>query len=727
MKINRLYIENFLCYSSCHLDFSKFSSALILGKINDSDSKSNGAGKTTIFKAIEYVLFNKVDIKLESIIRDDTDKCIVSLDFEINGKEYRLIRSRNRKGTSDLNLLERTDNVVEISDVIVLPSKSEAWLNISSRRTSDTENDLFKLIKINYEAFKGTVYFMQRDMSGLTTVGAAPRKALLKEMLGLAVYSKLEKIAKEEVSSLSKKIDKNRLLIDSLGEIDNHINDLKVKLSETLTESAIKESELAIVESDISDLNLKISELNVNYNSLSNDFKILALKNQVIWSEKDKLETTLKDLQSKKVAIVATAKSLIDTIKDIKEKLLKISEYDFNNIDILQNRANDLNDKIVVLNVTVQNNMSTYSDLNVPLPNGSECNHCRQPLSDTHRKICQEQINEKLKNCQEIIKKAKVEIVSSTEALNIVKKQYNQLISVKKEFDNLTIVIEHKEKDLLEKRAIHEEIVSSIKISNNELEANKKLLEELTTATELQESIDKVSTEIKGFNQNISLLNNKKLSINKELSHLNNTVAVINHNIDQKNSDNVKKITLSAQLKTLEEEYFGYSLVLTGFSPSGIPSLIIQNVLDDLQIEANNMLNQIKPGLQLGFIVEKTKDDGTQDDTLDIKYYVNGKDREFNQLSGAMKVSATFSLKLGLSSLLQKRMGTDIKFLLLDEIEDSLDKAGVDAFADIVKFFQKDFTILVITHNDYLKDKFASAILVEQDADMISTAKIISL
>jgi len=91
-----------------------------------------------------------------------------------------------------------------------------------------------------------------------------------------------------------------------------------------------------------------------------------------------------------------------------------------------------------------------------------------------------------------------------------------------------------------------------------------------------------------------------------------------------------------------------------------------------------------------------------------------------------MRLAVAFSLKLGLSFVLQNRIGTDIKFLLLDEIDQSLDKASVDAFADIVKFFQKDFTILVITHNDRLKDKFSHAILVEQDMNMVSRAKVVS-
>ena len=103
------------------------------------------------------------------------------------------------------------------------------------------------------------------------------------------------------------------------------------------------------------------------------------------------------------------------------------------------------------------------------------------------------------------------------------------------------------------------------------------------------------------------------------------------------------------------------------------------------EIEANKLLSQLKPDLQLSFVIEKTKGDGTQDDTLDINYLYNGKERDYEQLSGAMKLAVTFSLKLGLSFLLQNMIGTNIKFLLLDEIDQSLDKASVDAFADIVK------------------------------------------
>ena len=49
MNLIRLYIENFMCHESSYIDFSQFSSALIIGKVENNELHSNGVGKTTIF------------------------------------------------------------------------------------------------------------------------------------------------------------------------------------------------------------------------------------------------------------------------------------------------------------------------------------------------------------------------------------------------------------------------------------------------------------------------------------------------------------------------------------------------------------------------------------------------------------------------------------------------------------------------------------------------------
>ena len=107
MKLLRLYIENFMCHEYSYIDFSQFNSALIIGKVENNELYSNGVGKTTIFKAIEYCLFNQADINLDKIIREDANQSKITIDFLSSDIEYRVIRTRTKKGSTDLSLYER--------------------------------------------------------------------------------------------------------------------------------------------------------------------------------------------------------------------------------------------------------------------------------------------------------------------------------------------------------------------------------------------------------------------------------------------------------------------------------------------------------------------------------------------------------------------------------------------------------------------------------------------
>ncbi len=235
MKPIRLYINNFMCYDRGYIDFSKFNTALIVGKVSNSDLYSNGVGKTTIFKAIEYVLFNQAAIGLEHIIRDDMPSCNVVFDFSVDNKEYRLSRSRTKKGSADLTFLER--NTIDGTEYEVYHSTKyepfldkkntkNYWKDLSGSRAGDTEKDLLKLIKINHKSFRSTVLFPQHDITGLATATPEKRRGILKDALNLAIYSKLEKIAKEELSSIDKDIFKYKTLIESLGYPYNDIIEL---------------------------------------------------------------------------------------------------------------------------------------------------------------------------------------------------------------------------------------------------------------------------------------------------------------------------------------------------------------------------------------------------------------------------------------------------------------------------------------------------------------------
>jgi DNA repair exonuclease SbcCD ATPase subunit len=93
-------------------------------------------------------------------------------------------------------------------------------------------------------------------------------------------------------------------------------------------------------------------------------------------------------------------------------------------------------------------------------------------------------------------------------------------------------------------------------------------------------------------------------------------------------------------------------------------------------------------------------------------------------LSYGQQVYLALAFKRGVSKVIQKRMGVDLKLLQFDEVDASLDESGVEAFSDAIKKWQKDHFIFVITHNKFLKDKFNTIICVEESG-LGSTCKIV--
>lgn len=736
---SRLYGQDFMCYDDFYIDFNQFSAALIVGKQENNSEVSNGVGKTTLFRSMEYVLFNYSDVIIENIIRDDSDRCSVTFDFIVNGQEYRLTRTRTRKGTTDLTLYSRTAlagsdeealHTIKNDKYIPIEDKEQKyWKDISGRRAADTEKELAKLIKVNLKSFRIFVHFMQHDFSGLTTATPEKRKAILKDALNLVIYAKLEKIAKEKASALTKEADRFKTLIESLGDPDKAIAELVQKLVVVEQDLSTRSGNIGNCEVTLAQLNEKVAKLVSEHANLESKFSNLLNKEKSLNTEKTRVETSIKEYTTKKSNIIQAAKETVADLKELEATQLKLIELDFNKIDILSEQIVANKEKMAQLNLTIQNDVARSEKLKKPIPADGECEECRQPITAEHRTICQKKIRLELEEKTVNIRNCKKEIVSLTSENTVYQQDITRLTLSKQHLESINNKIATRKKEVADKRAIHDEYKALLDKFNQELEDKIKELDDVAKelakssiqeAKALEKQIQEEKLQVRQAETQLALAN-------KEFAHFSSAKAVIQHELNQKTEEKRKKIEHTKTLGELEAKLKMYPMVIQAFSSTGIPNLIIQNVLDDLQQEANSLLAQLKPGLQLSFVIEKTVEKtGDQADTLDIHYTHNGKKRYYENISGAMQLAVNFSLKLGLSFLLQKLSGVDVKFLLLDEIDQSLDKASVDFFADIVKFFQKDYTILVITHNDRLKDKFSHAILVEQDINMVSRARVVS-
>ena len=99
VKFTKVTIHHFLSFDHAELDLTDKGYCLVSGvNKNPKDSaKSNGAGKSTIFNAISYVLTGETLQGLKSNLGNIyfNDGCWVSLNFTIDGHEYTLLRSKD--------------------------------------------------------------------------------------------------------------------------------------------------------------------------------------------------------------------------------------------------------------------------------------------------------------------------------------------------------------------------------------------------------------------------------------------------------------------------------------------------------------------------------------------------------------------------------------------------------------------------------------------------------
>lgn len=730
---NRLYIENFACYDFAYVDMTEFKSAVIVGKIGDNDMYSNGVGKTTIFNSIEYVLYNQSNVNMEKIIRDDTNKCTVTFDFIIDEQEYRISRARTRNGTTDLSLLKRNSvpgDAYHDSNFKPLTTKSASlklyWEDISGRRASDTEKDIANLIKLNYTSFRSTVHFVQDDFTGLTTASPTDRKKIFKTALDLAIYAQLEKFAKDEYSSITKNIDKNNILISNYGygDIESDLLSLKNKLANVSSELDTKSSDLLKVSDTIKNYESDISELNKEHFELTNKNSSLIQKKKELNMAIFRTESSLTEYKNKKSSLSKAAKLILEDIKEL-ESLTK--DGDFSKIQSLESDIELNKSEIANINAKINVEKSKLDGLMIPVPDDSICKHCRQSLSDEHKELCKSQVSNDIKLCKSNIDDYNLTVKDLNFKLNSIRSELNDLKSKKSSYDRNISLLSLKNNEVSDKREMFKEFGSLY----------EKTLSEMV---ELRSKLDQIDIDIKASSSDKAKLISEKIQdlVSKQqeiktlasvlladVNSLSNSKAIILHDIESKNKSIIDRDKLIKISKDLEIRSKTYPLVIQAFSSTGIPNFIIQGVLDDLQIETNKLLMQLKPGLQMQFSIEKINSKNEAADTLDINYSINGRERQFEQLSGGMRLAATFSLKIGLSIILQRILGIEFKFLLLDEVDKSLDRAGVDSFANIVKHFQEEYKIIIISHSDQLKDKFSHAILVQQNLNMVSSAKVV--
>jgi len=188
-----------------------------------------------------------------------------------------------------------------------------------------------------------------------------------------------------------------------------------------------------------------------------------------------------------------------------------------------------------------------------------------------------------------------------------------------------------------------------------------------------------------------------------------------------------EKKEIKKELEESKREQNIYEKLMVALGKNGIQALIIENVLPEIEEEANNLLAKLTNN-STQITIESLRDlkSGKIKETLDLKISDELGIRDYELYSGGESFRIDFSLRIALSKLLTRRAGTKLRTLVMDEGFGTQDEEGLDNLVQAIQSISDDFDkILVITHLESLKDAFPVRIEVTKHPETGSRYEII--
>jgi exonuclease SbcC len=176
---------------------------------------------------------------------------------------------------------------------------------------------------------------------------------------------------------------------------------------------------------------------------------------------------------------------------------------------------------------------------------------------------------------------------------------------------------------------------------------------------------------------------------------------------------------LEVERRQSADQVAQYKQLERAFGKDGVPALLIEQALPQIETKANEILDRLTMGdMSVRFVTQAKYKDKSRDDlreTLEIQISDSAGIRDYEMFSGGEAFRVNFAIRLALSEILAQRAGARLQTLVIDEGFGSQDAQGRQRLIEAINLVRQDFAkILVITHIDELKEAFPNRIEVEK-------------
>jgi exonuclease SbcC len=167
---------------------------------------STGAGKSSILDAITYALYGEVERvhrECAQLVSHGLPRMAVTLDFEVNGAEYRIARTTPARGGATKVGLER-----------IVDGTAQSY-GEGADRVRDVSDMVTHLIGLDYNGFTRSVLLPQGKFAQFMTGAPDERRAILTDLLGLGLFKRMAQRAGRTASESQSEAGIKRGLLDT--------------------------------------------------------------------------------------------------------------------------------------------------------------------------------------------------------------------------------------------------------------------------------------------------------------------------------------------------------------------------------------------------------------------------------------------------------------------------------------------------------------------------------
>ena len=196
MKLERIDLTNFLSHASTHWEPNGARLATIVGP--------NGAGKSALLDALLYTLYDAARGRTDELVKLGASDMSAEVTFAFAGARYRVTRGRTTRsgGKSYLELaIEQADG---------------SWRPLTADSIRETQVAIEALLRLDAATFTTAAFLRQGDADAFISATAAERKRILGSVLGLDVYAAAEARARERVRGIEAETAADRRAIVNL-------------------------------------------------------------------------------------------------------------------------------------------------------------------------------------------------------------------------------------------------------------------------------------------------------------------------------------------------------------------------------------------------------------------------------------------------------------------------------------------------------------------------------